>query len=69
MDENGAQNGTDGRRARVKFGDGPAQSVPHEWAESMLRELFERHPGAFRDVLVAAVGLHIPARGRRSERV
>lgn len=63
-DENSAPNGAEGYKQRVRFGDGPAQSVPLEWAEPMLRWLFDHHSLAFRDALTAAIGLHIPARGR-----
>lgn len=64
MEENGAQNGAEGAKRRVKFGTEGAQSVPHEWAESMLMYLFKHNGPAFRDALMHAVGLHLPARGR-----
>lgn len=65
MDGNGTENGIEGSKRRVKFGDGPSQSVPHEWAETMLRHLFARHQRAFSDALMEAVGLHIPRPGRK----
>lgn len=58
MDENGSS------ERRVRFGDGPAQSVPAEWVEPMLRHLFEHHKQAFAGALMAAIDLHLPARGR-----
>jgi hypothetical protein len=39
----------------VKFGPGPTQEVPLEWAESMLTLWRERQPKQFGDMLAEVV--------------
>lgn len=54
------QNGTEERqktsKARVKFGPKAHQTVPHEWAESMLSHLFATNRKTFGAMLQHAAG-------------
>jgi hypothetical protein len=52
------KNGGEGRKARVKFGPKPHQTVPHEWAELMLTDLFMRYRKVFGAVLSNASGVN-----------
>lgn len=51
------KNGSDGRKTRVRFGPKPHQTVPHEWAERMLTQLFQTNRKAFGVVLQHAAGV------------
>jgi hypothetical protein len=43
--------------ARVRFGDQPNQTMPHDWAEQFLRIVYTEHPGVFRSTLPRCAGL------------
>jgi hypothetical protein len=43
--------------ARVRFGDQPNQTMPHDWAEKFLRIVYTEHPGVFRSTLPRCAGL------------
>jgi hypothetical protein len=55
--DSGTRDSTEGRKARVRFGPKPHQTVPHEWAERMLTRLFETNRKAFGVVLQHAAGV------------
>jgi hypothetical protein len=42
---------------RVRFGDQPNQTMPHDWAEQFLRIVYTEHPGVFRSTLPRCAGL------------
>lgn len=42
-------------RGRVAFGDGETDHLPAEWAEGVLRKLFDRHRGTFGALLAEVV--------------
>lgn len=46
---------TDQAKTRVRFGNGDSQSVPLDWAESMLTDLHDNHPVLFGKLLVIVV--------------
>jgi hypothetical protein len=50
-DENSTGNGAEPRKARVKYGDKPWQTMPHERAELLLIRLRGRDPKRFGDAL------------------
>jgi hypothetical protein len=53
-------------KRRVKFGPKPTQTVPFEWAETILTELAQREPHHFgRYLQFAALG-EMPPDGRRA---
>lgn len=51
-----AENGTEGKRARVKFGPKPHQTIPHEWAERVLSHVFANSKRAWESAIVYAAG-------------
>ena len=51
---------------RVRFGDQPNQTMPHDWAEQFLRIVYTEHPGVFRSTLPRCAGL--PAEEPRTTR-
>ena len=53
------------KKARVKFGQKPSQTIPHEWAESALMWICEHHQRTFGDALQHAAGLDVQGNGRR----
>ena len=55
--ENGVKKDPEGRKMRVRFGVLATQTVPHEWAESMLRHLFMTNKRAFARALQHAAGV------------
>jgi hypothetical protein len=55
--DNGTKEGTEGRKARVRFGPKAHQTVPHEWAERMLMRLFQTNRAQFGKVLQHAAGV------------
>lgn len=54
---NGTQGSSEGRKARVRFGVQPHQTVPHEWAERMLMRLFQTNRATFGKMLQHAAGV------------
>ena len=58
-------------KRRIKFGQAPNQTVPHEWAEAILTKWAETDPAGFgRYLQYAALGVLPPplinGRGRRA---
>lgn len=51
---------------RVRFGDLPNQTMPHEWAGQFLRIVHAEYPAVFRAILPRLYGLPEPEkRGAR----
>jgi hypothetical protein len=52
--------------ARVRFGDGPTDVIPLEWAQAIIRKLADDHRAQFGQLLAAAVlGVELNQPGRR----
>lgn len=50
---------------RIRFGDGPNQDMPADWAEQFLRLIYAEHPAVFRAILPRLYGLPEPEPKRR----
>ena len=44
-----------GQAPRVRFGDAPGNEIPADWAELLLRLMYERHRGTFGALLAEVV--------------
>lgn len=54
---------------RIRFGDGPTDLIPVEWAEAIIRKLADDHRAQFAQLLGAAVlGVELNQPGRRQTR-
>jgi hypothetical protein len=54
---------------RIRFGDGPTDVIPVEWAQAIIRKLADDHRAQFGQLLAAAVlGVELNQPGRRHPR-
>lgn len=57
----------EGRRARVRFGPKPHQTIPHEWAERIIMNLAKDNPSNFGNRLRAVVIADLPTDGKHAD--
>jgi hypothetical protein len=54
---------------QIRFGDGPTDLIPVEWAQAIIRKLADDHRAQFGQLLAAAVlGVELNQPGRRHAR-